>query len=278
MVNTEIVFPEGKRKALTLSYDDGVEQDKQLIPLLNKYGVKATFNLNSGCYPEEDVKWPEGQIHRRMPKSVVTELYKNSGHEVAAHGLTHPWLDQCPVGVAAHEIVEDRKNLEQQFGVLVRGFAYPFGTYSDSVVETLRNAGIVYARTVHSTHEFGIPTDWLRMPATCHHDDPELMNLAKRFVEDQPIWNSWLFYLWGHSYEFEANQNWNVIEEFIQYVGGRDEIWYATNIEIHDYVEAYRSLQFSYDMKIVKNPSGQKVWFRLGEEVKSVEAGQTLYL
>lgn len=278
MVNTELLFPEGKRKALTLSYDDGVEQDQKLIELLNHHGVKATFNLSSGCYPEEGIQWPEGQIHRRLTKSGATKVYKDSGHEIASHGLTHPWLDQSPVGVAAHEIVEDRKNLEQQFGTIVRGFAYPYGTYTDQVVETLRNAGMVYARTVHSTHDFAVPTDWLRMPATCHHDDPELMNLAKRFVEEQPIWNSWLFYLWGHTFEFEANNNWNVIEEFLDYVGGREDIWYATNIEIHDYVEAYRNLEFSYDMTMVKNPTCQKVWFRIGDQAMSIEAGETLYL
>jgi peptidoglycan/xylan/chitin deacetylase (PgdA/CDA1 family) len=37
----------GKKKALTFSYDDGVLQDIRLIELFNKYGMKATFNLNS---------------------------------------------------------------------------------------------------------------------------------------------------------------------------------------------------------------------------------------
>lgn len=273
-----MLFPEGKAKALTLSYDDGVEQDKKLIELLNLYGVKATFNLNSGCYAAEGTKYPEGQIHRRMSYSEVTNTYKNSGHEVAVHGLTHPWLDQMPEGMAAYDIVQDRKNLEEQFGVIVRGMAYPFGTFSDSVVNTLKSAGIAYSRTVHSTHEFSLPTDWLRMPATCHHDDPQLMTLAKKFIEEDPMWNPYLFYLWGHSYEFEANNNWNVIEEFLAYVGQRDNVWYATNIEVHDYIEAYRSLQFSYDLSRVKNPTCQKVWFKVGTDIHVVEAGETIQL
>lgn len=276
--NTVMLFPEGREKALTLSYDDGVEQDKKLIGLLEQYGVKATFNLNSGCYPEEGIQYPAGTIHRRMSYNEVTKTYKNTGHEIAIHGLTHPLLEELPEGIAAYEIVEDRKNLEQQFGTIVRGMAYPFGTYNDRVVEILKNAGIVYSRTVASTHNFNIPIDWLRMPATCHHNDPELMALAKQFVETQQGWHPSLFYLWGHSYEFEANNNWNVIEEFLQYIGHRKEIWYATNIEVHDYVEAYRSLQFSYDRTSVKNPSCQKIWFRVEQKHYIVEPGETIQL
>ena len=36
----------GKMKAVTLSYDDGVAQDIRLIELLDRYGLRATFNLN----------------------------------------------------------------------------------------------------------------------------------------------------------------------------------------------------------------------------------------
>ena len=41
-------FPGGKAKALTMSYDDGKVQDRRLIDICNKYGIKGTFNLNYG--------------------------------------------------------------------------------------------------------------------------------------------------------------------------------------------------------------------------------------
>ena len=41
-------FPGGKPKCITLSYDDGVEQDIRLIALMEQYGFKGTFNLNYG--------------------------------------------------------------------------------------------------------------------------------------------------------------------------------------------------------------------------------------
>ena len=56
MANLIMRFPDGKAKALTLSYDDGVEQDEHLLEIVLKHGLKGTFNINSGCFPEADVK------------------------------------------------------------------------------------------------------------------------------------------------------------------------------------------------------------------------------
>ena len=43
-----MLFPGGKQKAFTMSYDDGVTQDEQLITLMERYGIRGTFNLNPG--------------------------------------------------------------------------------------------------------------------------------------------------------------------------------------------------------------------------------------
>ena len=131
-------FPNGLRKALTLSYDDGVEQDVRLIDILDQYGIRATFNLNSGCWAPEGVTYPKGQIHRRMSKSQVEKVYANPNHEVAAHCLTHASLTELSPAEIAWEVLADRKNLEEMFGGLIRGLAYPFGTFSAKVVDALR--------------------------------------------------------------------------------------------------------------------------------------------
>ena len=89
------------------------------------------------------------------------------------------------------------------------------------------------------------------------------MELAEKFVESKSK-RSELFYLWGHSYEFEEQDNWNVIEEFAEYIGGRDDIWYATNIEIYDYIDAYNKLIFSADAHTVYNPTVKTIYFVSG--------------
>ena len=277
MVKSFMRYPGGLSKALTLSYDDGVKQDIRMIEILDKYGIKCTFNINSGCFSKD------GDTSRRMTRERALELYKNSPHEVAVHAYTHPFLESLPTAQAAVEVLEDRRQLEKMFGGVIRGMAYPFGTYNDDVVNVLRVSGIAYARTTKSTEKFDLPNDWLRLPATCHHNNPRLMELAKDFVNKKVTNAPRLFYLWGHTYEFDDRDNWNVIEEFCQEVANKDDIWYATNIEIYDYVTAFNRLLWAIDMSAVHNPSAVSVWVAVSSphgDVHTVEIkpGETLSL
>lgn len=268
-------FPGGKIKAVTLSYDDGVEQDIRLMDIMKKHGLKGTFNLNGGRYAEEGTVYPAGTIQRRMSKSQCTELYKESGMEVAVHGYTHPFLEQLPANLCTLEVIKDRETLEEQFERIVRGMAYPFGTFNDEVVDCLKAAGIAYARTTISSHKFNVPTDWLRLQATCHHADEKLMELVQTFLEDEKNRAPMLFYLWGHSYEFEKKDNWDVIEKFAEVMGNREDIWYATNMEIYDYAEAFRRLVFSMDGKRIYNPTAYTLYFRFNDKDEVIQPGET---
>ena len=248
------------------------------MEILKRHGLKCTFNLNSGLYAPEGTVYPQGQIHRRMSRSQCLALYGGSGMEVAVHGLTHPSFVGLEAPGVVREVLQDRLDLEASYGGIVRGLAYPFGTFDDTVVDALKHCGIVYARTVISTGRFDIPLDWLRLPATCHHDDPRLMELADAFLAPDSWDSPRLFYLWGHSYEFEEKNNWHVIEDFAAKVGGRADVWYATNIEVYDYVTAWRQLVFSADGSRVHNPSAMTLWLRAGEKNYTIYPGQTLCL
>ncbi len=269
-------FKDGKSKALTLSYDDGVVQDIRLVKILDQHGIKGTFNINTALYaPENKVR---EEFKGRMKLSEAKELFVNSGHEVAIHALTHPWLNKIKTDGIITEILEDRKNVEKEYGTLARGMAYPYGAYNDEVIDILKKCGVCYSRTVRATENFDIPQNWLALHPTCHHNSPRLMDLAKRFVEtpSEKVSGAWMFYLWGHSYEFDDNDNWEVIEKFAEYVGAKDDIWYATNIEIYDYVKAYESLQTSVDKSIVHNPAKTDVWFSHDGKIHLVKGGETL--
>ena len=244
-------FPDFKYKAVTLSYDDGMVFDEKLIGILDRYGLKCTFNLNSEFFANE----PGG---RRLTKELATELYLNSRHEVAVHGARHLSLAEVGTETATRDVIADRENLEKQFGRIIKGMAYANGSYNDTVVEILRNCGIHYARTVIATNGFDIPTDWLRMPTTCHHTAANLDELTNEFLNAKEAAYYWgnspkLFYLWGHSYEFNDNNNWEIIENFAKKVGNRDDIWYCTNGELYDYCKAYERLEYSVDGKTIKN-------------------------
>lgn len=280
MREMSLLFPNGLSKALTLSYDDGVEQDARLIEIMNKYGLKGTFNLSGGLFAPEGTVYPEGQIHRRMSKSAAYDLYHNCGHEIALHAYTHPDLTLISKGTAAYQIVKDREALEEMFGRIVRGMAYPYGTNSEGTAELLRNCGVAYCRTVEATCRFDIPSDWLRMPSTCHHNHPKLMELTEEFLKEPNFFWSRpkLFYLWGHSYEFEADNNWHLIEEFAARIGGKNDIWYATNIEIYDYVDAWKRMITSADGRRIYNPGNRPIWLWADQKIHKVDAGCEIVL
>lgn len=267
-------FPGNRRRALTLSYDDGVIFDKRLVEILNENGIKCTFNLNSGFY---------GNGPRRLTREDAVALFKNSGHEVALHGEHHYSLAEVDTASAVRDIMNDRADHERTYGTIVRGLAYANGSYNDEVVNLLRTCGVAYARTVSSTEKFDIPTDFLRWHPTAHHGNKNLMALCDKFLDapnERWIWQKRprLFYLWGHSYEFNDNDNWEIIEEFAKKMGGHEEVWYATNMEVYEYVTAFNNLVYSYDGKTVYNPSATDVWLcRFGKDL-FVPAGKTVIL
>ena len=221
---------DGKKKAVTFSYDDGVTQDRRLVEMMNAYGVKGTFNLNSGIQSYANVwQHQKGLLIHRMNAEGLKELYQ--GHEIAVHCLTHADLPKFDEETIRNEIMEDKKNLEERFGQPVVGMAYPFGTYNDTVVDIVRSCGIRYSRTVDRTGTFELPKEPLTLNPTCHHNDADVMELIDRFLasdSDEPQ----LFYLWGHSYEFDVEQNWDLMEEILKKLSGHEEIYYGTNSEV----------------------------------------------
>lgn len=272
MINVKYLFPKGNNKALTLSYDDGVTQDKRLVGIFNENKLKATFNLNSGIQSESNFWTSNGITIRRMNEDGIKELYK--GHEVAIHSLTHPNLANMPKQLAIEEVLQDKKNHEKTHGYVVRGMAYPYGTYNSSLIETLKTLGVEYSRTVNQHENFYLPQEPLAWDPTCHHKNEKLMDIANKFICDDSG-DIKLFYVWGHSYEFDLDDNWEVIEKFSKLVGNKADIWYATNIEIIDYLNALKALKFSAEVEIVFNPSAITVWLNVDGRAVEVKAGET---
>ena len=268
-----IRFPDFKKKAVTLSYDDGVIQDRQVVRLLNEHGMKGSFNLNSSSLLDPDT------VTGSRPRLTAEEaILLYDGHEIAVHSLTHPFLTQLPANRATWEVLKDRQNLETLFHRIVRGMAYPMGHFDDALVRILENCGIVYARTTVSSRGFDLPSDWLRLQPTCHHDDPELPSLCEQFLALDYPYDSKLFCLWGHGYEFDENDNWDVLERFLDRMGGRNDIWYATGIDICEYMRTAGSLQLSADGRIVFNPSATEVFLEYHGKEIVIRPAETLYL
>ena len=216
------------RKALTFSYDDGNEADVRLVALLNQYGMKCTFNLNSGL-DSSDVWQYKGVDVRRLDLAQCKELYK--GHEIAVHGSRHLALPELSEEALDAELAGDKKQLTKLFGTEPVGMAYAYDAYNETAVEKLRSIGIRYARTVEDSHSFDLQTDLLHFRPTCHHDDPQLFALAEQFLMMEPD-TPQVFYIWGHSYEFDGNANWDRFERLLQLLAGKQDIFYGTNVQV----------------------------------------------
>ena len=269
-----MLFEGGKRKALTFSYDDGTIYDKKLVSLLKKYDMKATFNLNSGLLGQKEHRMINGintdfsQIEPWEVKTVYAD------QEVASHTVNHSSIVGLSQNMGAAEVLKNKQKLEELTGRPVRGFAYPYGSYNELAEEILSACGIEYARTADSSNDFDIPQDFLEWHPTCHHDAPELLKLAEKFCNDDSL-QPQLFCIWGRSYEFAQKDNWQVLEEFMKYVSDyREKIWFATSIEIVDYVKAFRELRCSSDGRILQNPTEMTLWFEMDREIHCIHGNE----
>jgi peptidoglycan/xylan/chitin deacetylase (PgdA/CDA1 family) len=280
--NDCLYWPGGRKKAMTLSYDDGITQDIRLIKLFDTYRVKGTFNLNPRLFGAAGKVSLHGKTidHIKNKPEEIQEIYKN--YEIAGHGEWHTSMSTMDTARCANEILNCRRDLEGLLGRTITGFAYAFGVTSPKVREALKTSGVRYARTITSTGKFDIPHDFLMWDPTCHHDDEKLFDYADQFLSDKPYLNFEtpvkLFYVWGHAYEFDINENWDWMEKFLQKVSGHEDVWYATNGEIERYVRAYRELVFTVDGKYVYNPSAIDVTLggMFSDSITVAKAGETV--
>lgn len=277
-------FPEGKPKAVTFSYDDGIRQDIRFSELLTSYNLKATFNLNS-----QDLRGARGLQTEEVKRYIL-----DKGHEVAIHGYNHRAEGRLRPIDAIRDILDCRIELENNFGMIIRGMAYPdtgichFSTGIDyeRIKSYLTDLDIAYSRTLGGDNQrFELPNDWHAWMPSAHHNNPQIMEYIDKFLALDLSPKAYcagraprLFYIWGHSYEFDKNDGWNLIESICQKLANQDDIWYATNIEIHDYVEAYNSLIYSADETMVYNPGIVTIWFDVDGQLYEIKPGETLKL
>lgn len=268
-------FPGGLHKAVTLSFDDGIRQDLRLMEVFRRYGMKATFNLNSGLSGKEH-DWEYRGIHvSRLSPDEIRENY--GGFEIAVHTVHHPDLTTLSLEEIIREVFDDREALEGIAGYPVRGMAYPYGTYNENLIRVLHSLGICYSRTVKSTHGYEFPQNYLAWHPTCHYMEKEVPELIDRFLDLDNDRLS-LFYLWGHSYELDGNDNWDLIEAFCRKFGEAEDIWRASNMEIYLYMQALDRLVVSCDQKMLFNPSALDLWVTADGETVKVEGGKTVHL
>lgn len=276
-------YPDGRAKAVTFSYDDGSVHDKRLAEIFDRYGMKATFNFNCAY------------VHRfNYTKEEIQEIFLSKGHEIAVHGANHRANGNMRPIEGIRDVLDCRLELEEKCERIIRGMAYPdsgirqmgnFGTY-EQIKAYLTELDIAYARTLGGdNNSFQLPADFHAWMPTAHHGNPKIMEYIDEFLNLDTTTKAnharrtpRLFYIWGHSFEFDRNGNWDLIEAICGKFSGNEEIWFATNIEIYDYVQAYKSLIYSADGHRIYNPTLQKMWLDVDGTVYSIDSGETILI
>ena len=256
------VIPEGKKRIVTFSYDDG-QNDEHLVALFNRYHIKATFHLNGKDLSAEEV------LAKRT-------LY--AGHEISCHTTTHGWPARMPQQSVVGEVLSNRLLLEKIAQYPVVGMSYPSGSYNAAAIAAMEASGIVYARTVRNTMNFDLPDCFMEWHPTCHHK--QALQLCDKFLENlDSQWCSPLFYIWGHAHEFRTEADWDVMAAILEKLAGNPKIWYATSYEIYRYITAQRALVISADETVFYNPSAIDVWVEKDKsQIIRIPAGTTISL
>jgi len=265
-------YPGGKRIAVTFSFDDGVECDRRIVEAFNKWGLKGTFNLNSGSLKRSGSQ--QTDEYATLDAAFVADRY--AGHEVAVHTVSHPHLPQLSPDAIVAEVWEDRCALEDLVGYPVRGMAYPFGTYNADVVNILRTLGIRYARTTENAEFPFPPAEPLAWPSTMHMYDISHGDVPTRFARllDDPRGSN-VFFVWGHAYEFGRRDDWAGIERLFKPLSGHKDVFYCTNIELFDYDDARKRLVVAANRQTVFNPSATAVSVVADGRLIDVMPGET---
>ena len=198
-------------KYFIFSIDDGTIYDRKVVEIFNRYGIKGTFNLNSGL--DGFVWFLNGRPIERQFLKENPGLY--DGHEVASHSLTHPHLTMCPGEIIVKEVGKDIVNLETIFGREIHTFAFPFHDSDDRCVEIIKHLhNIKVIRHSAEDKSFKFPEDLLHVKITSL-DVNEALSLVDDFIKDD---EAELFTFVSHAYDFEVNQTYDKLEELCQKV------------------------------------------------------------
>ena len=205
-------------KIVSLSFDDGTIYDKRFIDLLNKYGLKATFNLNSGL--DNFIWYYEDKPIRRLNLEESKDIY--NGHEVASHSLTHPYFSSLDEKRQIQEVEEDILNLEKIFSRKIEGFAFPFIDQTEANIQVVKNnIDLKYIRCSIFTEKI-LPKDRYHVGINALYDDKDIYEKLERYKSN--ILPNSLFVIAGHSYEFEVKNDWEKIEKLLKYLKENDEL------------------------------------------------------
>ncbi|MBQ4526820.1 MAG: polysaccharide deacetylase family protein [Clostridia bacterium] len=274
-------YPGGAFKAITMSIDDGFLTDRNMVKILNDNSMKATFHIVGSRADGTS----ETMAAASIPASEFATLYQ--GHELANHSYAH-----FSTVITDEEFEEDLLKSEaiiEATGYSVKGYAYPNGVRGDDTTnysEILAKNGYLYERAdapwgVPANPLFDAPkaADFISFPITATVGSTSLIGLTgvadKYFAIKEKELS--MYSIFTHSHDIgQPNSNWTWDEwaQYCEYIGGRDDVWYATIYDICTYINAVEKMEVT-ETQIINN-SDIDIWCMVNGEVKTVKANDSI--
>jgi peptidoglycan/xylan/chitin deacetylase (PgdA/CDA1 family) len=126
---------------VTIQFDDGLADQYQTLAILGRYGLHATYYVNTGVTGDVD----------HMSWTQLQDLYA-ADNEIGGHTLLHTNIKKLKAGPARQTVCTDRNNLYSH-GLNPVSFAYPFGSYDAGSEAVVQACGYNSARTVSGVND-----------------------------------------------------------------------------------------------------------------------------
>lgn len=126
-------------QSAVLTFDDGFEDFyTDAFPLLKKYQTKATIYVVYNFIGHKNY----------MNKDQLKEVLDSGLVEIGSHSISHANLASESAIIVKKEIFESKKKLEEDFGITIETFAYPYGSFSKNIIELVKEASYSAAVSV----------------------------------------------------------------------------------------------------------------------------------
>jgi peptidoglycan/xylan/chitin deacetylase (PgdA/CDA1 family) len=148
----------GGERLISLTIDDGFRSVlEHALPVLRRHGMQATLYLVADRIGRwNDWEQAEGEVAAPLMEAGEIREWLAAGQRIGSHTLTHPWLTRISLAQAQEEIGAARRKLEDQFGIAITDFCYPYGDWNPAVRDLVQEAGYVTSTTT----DFGVnPAD-----------------------------------------------------------------------------------------------------------------------
>lgn len=133
---------------VVITFDDGLADFREgALPILNKYEFSSTLFITTS-YIGSTSRWLVDLGEQERSMLTWEQIRFLEGVEIGAHSCTHPQLDLLPIQRARDEIVICKKILEKNIGKPVNTFAFPYGYYTQALLDVVKEAGYSSACTV----------------------------------------------------------------------------------------------------------------------------------